>query len=39
MDADAPFDSHSRTQKEEVRAMFSRIADGYNTLKETNDRA
>ena len=26
------------TQKQEVQAMFSRIADGYNALKEQNDR-
>ncbi len=35
--AGAPLEAHA--QKAEVQAMFSRIAEGYNALKEANDRA
>ncbi len=31
-------DAAARSQKDEVRAMFGRIADGYTALKERNDR-
>lgn len=34
----APGGEAPLTQKQEVQAMFSRIADGYNALKEKNDR-